>query len=128
MSLEKIRLEDQTEMTEIFFHKTGEIYSQKIAPMLLIVFVENAFKHLGISKNKESKVLVDLIIEEKKIKFICSNSIDESKAQEQNLEQGKSGIGLQNAKKRLHLLYPNKHELTIKKEKENHIVQLTLNF
>ncbi len=125
MSLEKIRLEDKT---EISFNKTGNISSQKIAPMLLIVFVENAFKHLGISKNNESNVLVYLIIEDKKLIFKCINSIDETKVQEQNLEKGKSGIGLQNAKKRLHLLYPNMHELTIKKENENHVVQLTLNF
>jgi len=125
MSLEKIRLEDQT---EISFHKTGDLSSQKIAPMLLIVFVENAFKHLGILKNKKSNVLVDLIIEDEKLTFKCINSIDKTKVQEENLERGKSGIGLQNAKKRLHLLYPNMHELSIKKENENHIVQLILNF
>ncbi len=125
VSLEKIRLEDQT---EISFNKKGDFSSKKIAPMLLIVFVENAFKHLGILKNRKSNVLVDLIIEDEKLTFKCINSIDETKVQEQNLEKGKSGIGLQNAKKRLHLLYPNKHELSIKKENKNHIVQLILNF
>jgi len=125
MSLEKIRLEDKT---EISFNKTGNISSQKIAPMLLIVFVENAFKHLGVSKNKKSNVLVDLIIEDEKLTFKCFNSIDKSKVQKQNLEQGKSGIGLQNAKKRLHLLYPNKHQLSIANENENYVVQLTLTF
>ncbi|WP_456440572.1 sensor histidine kinase [Psychroserpens sp.] len=125
MSLEKIRLEDKT---EISFNKTGNTSSLKIAPMLLIVFVENAFKHLGISKNNKNNVLVNLITEDEKLTFKCTNTIDETKAQEQNLEKGKSGIGLQNAKKRLHLLYPNMHELTIKKENENHIVQLILNF
>jgi len=123
ISLEKIRLEDKT---EIFFNKTRNISSQKIAPMLLIVFVENAFKHLGILKNKNSNVLVDLIVEDEKLIFKCTNTFNKTKTQEQNLEKGKSGIGLQNAKKRLHLLYPNTHELLIKKDRENHIVELII--
>jgi LytS/YehU family sensor histidine kinase len=125
MSLEKIRLEDKT---EIRFDKTGNFSDKKIAPMLLIVFVENAFKYLEVSKDKLSKVKVNLKTEENKLIFNCENTFDETEIIKQNLEAGKSGIGLQNAKKRLDLIYPNKHQLTIKKENENYVVQLILNF
>jgi LytS/YehU family sensor histidine kinase len=125
MSLEKIRLEDKT---EIRFDKTGNFSDKKIAPMLLIVFVENAFKYLEVSKDKLSKVKVNLKTEDNKLIFNCENTFDETEISKQNLETSKSGIGLQNAKKRLDLIYPNKHQLTIKKENENYVVQLILNF
>jgi len=124
MSLEKIRLEDTT---DIQFIKSGSLSSKKIAPMLLIVFVENTFKHLGVSNNDKSSVFVSINVAAEKLNFKCVNSID-NQPKEQHLEKGKSGIGLQNAKKRLHLMYPNKHELTIEKEHENHVVELMLTF
>ena len=122
ISLEKIRLEDQT---EIQFTVTGNVSNKLIAPMLLIVFVENAFKHLGDCIGKKSKVLVTVTIDDEKLVFKCLNSIDKH-PQEEQLEKGKSGIGLQNAKKRLAFLYPERHQLKIQKEKENYIVNLTL--
>ena len=122
MSLERIRLEDQT---DIQFNKNGEFSASSIAPMLLIVFVENAFKHLGTNKSNISKVLVDLHVDEEKLIFKCVNSIDEVSLKEKGLEKGKSGIGLQNAKKRLGLIYPEKHQLKIEQTKENYSIELT---
>lgn len=120
MSLEKIRLEDKT---EIQFSKSGDVSSKKIAPMLLIVFVENAFKHLGTLKDGESKVLVSIEVVDNKITFICNNTIEKDVLNEDNLEKGKSGIGLKNAKKRLTLLYPEKYQLeTSVKDSEYSIV------
>ncbi|OBX25845.1 hypothetical protein A9996_07925 [Gelidibacter algens] len=52
MELEKIRLEDQTEI--VFENKVNDI-TKRIAPMMLIVFVENAFKHLSVSGNKKTE-------------------------------------------------------------------------
>jgi len=123
VSLEKIRLEEKTTIT---FLKSGTISSQKIAPMLLIVFVENAFKHLGISKDNKNEVLIHLTISKEKMIFTCTNTTDKTKIK--NLEKGKSGIGLQNAKKRLQLMYPNKHQLSITKENNTYTVELTLIF
>lgn len=125
MSLEKIRLEDKT---DIQLNKEGNVVSKTIAPMLLIVFVENAFKHLGELGVEKSKVLVSLKIEENKLFFTCTNTLDDSQIKEQNIEKGKSGIGLKNAKKRLDLIYAEKYKLTLKEEKGNYLVKLTLDF
>lgn len=125
ISLERIRLEDQT---NIQFNCKGKMEACSIAPMLLIVFVENAFKHLGTNKSNISKVLVDLHVDDEKLIFKCVNSIDEVSLKEKDLEKGKSGIGLQNAKKRLGLIYPEKHQLKIEQTKENYSIELTLLF
>lgn len=122
VSLEKIRLEDKT---EISFNKSGDFTDIKIAPMLLIVFVENAFKHLGTSTNNENSVLINILVSEEKLIFTCTNTVDKTRVK--NLEEGKSGIGLQNANKRLNLIYPNKHQLEILEKDENYTVNLLLN-
>ncbi|MFK7814450.1 MAG: sensor histidine kinase [Maribacter sp.] len=124
ISLEKIRLEDQM---EIEFTKTGMFTEKKIAPMLLIVFVENAFKHLGIGKDgNSSSVRVNLELTENHLLFQCSNSIDPTSPEGNSLEKGKSGIGLQNANKRLALMYPDNYELIINREENKYQVELKL--
>jgi LytS/YehU family sensor histidine kinase len=120
ISLEKIRLEDQT---KIEFTKSGNFTNKKIAPMLLIVYVENAFKHLDLT-SENSSVIIEIKLKGNQFLFNCKNTCDVSA--NNNLEKGKSGIGLQNAKKRLDLIYPNNHQLKIKKDTENYTVNLTL--
>lgn len=121
ISLERIRLELQT---EINFSITGNVIGKQIAPMLLIVFVENAFKHLGKGQDKKSSVTIAIDVTEKTLKFTCKNSYDFSKSIETNLEKGKSGIGLVNAKKRLALIYQDTHNLSIKKDNGFFLVDL----
>ncbi|PQB06897.1 hypothetical protein BST83_06830 [Polaribacter filamentus] len=122
--LEKIRLEDTT---TIQLEKSGNLSSKKIAPMLLIVFVENAFKHLGFNKEKK-EVIVTIKEQDDKLFFTSKNTIETLNSKDNNdLEKGKSGIGLQNAKKRLALMYPEKHKLTINKNNDSYIVELILN-
>ncbi len=123
MSLEKIRLEDQT---DISFKKDGDFQTQRIAPMLLIVFVENAFKHLSVTKDARSSVQVNLELNENTLEFQCSNTIDSATLNAINIEQGKSGIGLQNAKKRLELIYPENHELNIIQGSTSYDIRLKL--
>ncbi len=123
ISLEKIRLEDKT---NINFKTSGDLSSFKIAPMLFIVFVENAFKHLGVLNKRKSKVDVKIFEENENIIFSCENTIDLTSEQNHELEKGKSGIGLQNVKKRLALLYADKHQLEILQNKEVYKVNLKL--
>lgn len=125
ISLEKIRLEDKA---EIQFNISGNVNSNIIAPMLLIVFVENAFKHLGVLDSMKSKVLVTIEVGENSLMFKCINTTDAGDIQHNNLEKGKSGIGLQNARKRLDLMYPEKHKLQIAQQENCYQVVLTLNF
>lgn len=89
-----------------------------IAPLLLIVFIENAFKH-GIETAENSAFLnVSLMSNEKELYFSCENSFDTDE------NRGKPGIGIVNLKKRLDLLYPDQHTLTL--SSENHIFKADL--
>ena len=123
ISLEKIRLENTT---DIQFSKSGNLTSRQIAPMLFIVFVENAFKHLGVSDSKKNTVIVSLKEINNTLEFNCENTVDPSDNKTNTLEKGRSGIGLHNAKKRLALMYPEKHELTINQALNSYSVKLIL--
>ncbi|MEM9680589.1 MAG: histidine kinase, partial [Bacteroidota bacterium] len=122
MSLEKIRLEDQT---DIRFNVKGDITKYKIAPMLLIVFVENAFKHLVQTGVEKSSVAVSLELVNDELLFTSVNSIDKS-VNQNALESGNNGIGLKNAKKRLELLYPERYDLKIVSNDKTYEINLKL--
>lgn len=122
INLQKLRTDPnpdiviQTEIHEV------EYYPQ-ISPMLLIPFVENAFKH-GISLREPSHINVTLEKTGDIIHFDVYNS-KHSKL-ENDPEKDKSGIGLLNVKQRLKLLYPEKHELIIRETSRQFFVHLTL--
>ena len=92
----------------------------KIAPLLLIPFIENAFKHCSnhIDSNTNT-IKIKIEVTEKKLHLNVENSYDEL-----SYQNGVGGIGLANVEKRLSLLYTDKHQLDIKKNKGNHIVNL----
>ncbi|NVK52108.1 MAG: histidine kinase [Flavobacteriaceae bacterium] len=94
----------------------------KLAPLLFITFVENAFKH-GIDAIKDSFINIDLEIEKEHIKYSVINS---SFPEKENITD--SGIGLENLKKRLDILYPNDFNLITKEENNTFIAQLTLKY
>lgn len=94
-----------------------------IAPMMLLPFVENAFKH-GISLNNPSHLKITLQIRDTKLYLDVNNSIN--KAQENDPERLQGGIGLQNVKQRLALLYPGLHELLIRENAKEFFVHLTI--
>jgi two-component system LytT family sensor kinase len=101
-----------------------QLSALEITPMLLIPFVENAFKH-GISLQSPSHIKVTLQTKGDTLYFDVNNSIH-LKA-DGDPEKLNSGIGLQNVKQRLALLYPNKHELIIRESAKEFFVHLTLN-
>lgn len=84
-----------------------------IAPMLLMPFVENAFKH-GIHPGEASMINMNINCNDGTIFFTCNNSI--SKIRRPELTELGFGIGIKNVKSRLALIYPNKHTLIIKDE------------
>lgn len=85
----------------------------EIAPMLLIPFVENAFKHSNIESVKDAFIKISVDANEDYITFKIENTV----ATSQIVKDEVGGIGLENVKKRLAILYPEKHELKIVEEK-----------
>ncbi|AHF16372.1 sensor histidine kinase [Niabella soli] len=98
--------------------------SLQIAPMLLIPFVENAFKH-GISLKEPSHITIALHTQNNLLYFDVQNSIHLKP--DGDPERFKSGIGLQNVKERLQLEYPERHELLIRQTAKDFFVHLTIN-
>lgn len=117
MGLEKVRYGERLTMnTEV----KGNYHNQLIAPLLLIPFVENCFKH-GTSKMLEHPWLnMQIIIQIGSLHFKISNS----KPPIQATSIGINGIGLKNVQKRLQLLYPDEHHLEIKAEEDSYHVEL----
>ncbi|HKL66288.1 MAG TPA: histidine kinase, partial [Bacteroidales bacterium] len=95
----------------------------KIAPMLLIPFVENAFKH-GINPGKKSILKIDLLTTGNGIQFVIENEITRG-SHEFEKEKG-FGIGIENVKKRLEYIYPGKHNLSIAETADCFIVILDI--
>jgi sensor histidine kinase YesM len=119
IELQKLRLR-QHDFVEITIH--GESNGRTIAPMLLIPFVENAFKHS--SKNAPNPgIRIDLYIEPRQIRFTVANHIRKS-ADTPGDPSG--GIGLHNIQRRLDLLYPGKHSLVITEDQEIFTVKLVI--
>lgn len=106
---------------EISFHVEGDTSGIMIAPLLLLPFLENAFKH-GTSEQLEKPWLsFDLNVKDKLIKCKIVNS------KNQQLSMSQHGIGIQNVKKRLSYLYPGKHGLKISDELDFFVVSLWVN-
>ncbi|WP_295128847.1 sensor histidine kinase [uncultured Chitinophaga sp.] len=117
IQLQQIRLKNTADIT---FDILTQDEEQLIPPMLLIVFVENAFKH-GIENAEDAALLrISLQCSERRLYFCCENSFEEG--------HETPGIGLSNLRKRLELLYPGRHELrtTIKNHTFKAELQLEL--
>lgn len=119
--LQKLRFSEDDNIS-IGFQIEGNIKPLQIPPMLLIPFVENAFKH-GFSLNKPSFIKINLRTDELKLYFSVENSIHTSNGPQDKLD---FGLGLKNVKRRLELLYPDLHELKIQQENEVFKIELSL--
>ncbi len=115
VQLQKTRLGNTV---KIQYHLEGNVYGKCITPLILISFIENAFKH-GVNPNQDSEIYIKIKIEEDFLTLFVSNNKVES-------IQLQSGIGLQNTIERLNLLYPKNHELSIDDSKEKYTVTLKI--
>jgi LytS/YehU family sensor histidine kinase len=106
LSLEKLRYNEDV---SIKFETTGETSKKEIAPLLILPIVENCFKH-GISEQTDkSWIKISLEIQNNKIELVAENTLS-FRSQEDN-HGHKEGIGIENVRRRLELLYPGKHKL-----------------
>jgi sensor histidine kinase YesM len=123
IDFEKIRIGDRLQLTTSIESITDDRI--KIAPMLLIVFIENAFKH---SKNTlEKEVFIDITLKTwgDSILFSVKNSYSSSANESSGLRTDK-GLGLVNVRKRLQLLYVDAYDLKVHSEDEFFTVMLQL--
>ena len=121
IELQKVRFEDDV---DIQLHTDGVATTQIIEPMLMIPFVENAFKH-GVGMVLDPIIDVSLKITETDLSFSVRNKIAPESSEDKDMS---SGIGLKNVKRRLELLYPNAHHLDIKNDGDWFEVNLNLTF
>jgi len=120
IALQKIRSGEQLSIEII---KQGYVNGQKIAPLLLITFLENAFKHGAKGSSGNTFIKLDIKVEKNKLNFTIENNkglIDKVNTEDHN------GLGLENVKRQLELLYPGKHLLNIKDAADRFVVALQL--
>ncbi|MDU1905911.1 MAG: histidine kinase [Dysgonomonas sp.] len=122
IDLMRLRLSPNIELNVMI---KNENCDKKIASLLFITLIENAFKH-GINNGDGSFIDIKIFVDNAK-GALCTveNSLNES---DENMESKSSGIGLANLRKRLELLYPNNHELRIEKREKSFFVLLCINF
>ncbi len=125
-------IKDYIDLQEVQYEGRGDIHydiqlqhlaeSTKIAPFLLIPFIENCFKHSFGTKIKDVFVDIRIIVNGQELTLKAENNFEENRKKEEELIQG--GIGLKNVEKRLQLLYPNQHRLTIDSDEQRYMVDL----
>lgn len=118
ISLQKLRASPATKIT---LETEGNTEHEKIAPMTLMPFIENAFKH-GISTEKYSEIAVKIGIKDHVLELHVSNTI----ARKTSVELNETHLGIENTRKRLDLLYPGKHTLSIRNSGDRYDVLLTI--
>jgi len=121
IDLMKLRMSDKINLSVSFPVEYEDI---NIPPLLFIPFIENAFKH-GISYREMSFIDISMLTSKGSISFRSVNSIVKPR---EDTESEHSGIGLDNVSKRLNLLFPDRHKLTINKSGTSFEVLLNINF
>jgi LytS/YehU family sensor histidine kinase len=116
IDLQKIRFGNKA---FIDFKIDGKVETQQIVPLLLIAFIENAFKH-GVASNPQTPIRLLIEVDEAHLHFFMQNK------KHTNNRDESGGIGLNNVKRRLDLLYPGKYNLDIRDERDTYTVELSL--
>jgi len=121
IDLESVRVED---VAHINLSISGDDPGHKIPPLLFIPLIENAFKHGISSELSTSEINIKLEVAKNQINLEIINPIDTSTENQKSDQYG--GLGIENVKKRLELLFPKKHEFTISKNDNLYSTHLSL--
>ncbi|RAJ89887.1 histidine kinase [Larkinella arboricola] len=117
IDLQRLRLNEKTKVV----FEANDVDSQiKIAPLILMTFVENAFKY-GVSNHFGSKIEIKVTGNAGTIRFFCANRIFNA-----NLDPERTGVGIANTRKRLDFLYPERYNLLIDNDGTNFTINLKL--
>lgn len=117
--LQELQVEDRGQIT---FNVQGELSGKYIAPLILIVFIENCFKHSTCSQTSGIRIDIELVVHGQQLHMTCTNTFSETS----NRDQLANGIGLENVMARLDLLYPDAHTLVAGAEGDLYRVELDL--
>ncbi len=118
IELQKIRTANQS---YVHFEIIGSPNKCLMAPMVFIPFIENAFKHTN-NKKLENAIRIQIVINAESIQLLCENKFDPHR----KLQQENNGLGNELIKKRLELLYPNRHTLEVNNQGELYSVHLII--
>lgn len=110
------------ENIEVDFSIKNDSHGMVIAPLILISFIENAFKH-GIGPTGEAKIHIEIFVDQNELFLKTSN---QKFSYSSALEWEKNGLGIKNAFERLQKLYPNRHKLEIKDSVDSFQVNLKI--
>lgn len=122
INLQKMRFSDDVPVI-VSFSVSGDYNNYRLAPLMLISFIENAFKY-GAKLEHKSEISISISFCNGGMEFVVRNSIFKNVPSIDNKNQG---IGIRNTKKRLDILYPGKHELNINNDGNEFSVKLLLN-
>ena len=121
INLQKMRFSKDLPVT-VNFSIQGNYNGQRIAPLILISFIENAFKY-GVKLERESEITLNMNFHNGEMEFYISNDVF---TPVQQAPQKASGIGLKNTQKRLSIIYPHRHKLNIESKPDKFSVKLLL--
>lgn len=118
IELEKVRLDEKF---TYYLNYSNDLDAIEIPPTLLIVFVENCFKHGGFESGIEGWIAINIEVTDNKLNFLIENSVAKEKR-----ALSPVGIGIENVKRRLHLYYGDNYQLNIHQEKESFLCRLEI--
>ncbi|HSD07496.1 sensor histidine kinase [Flavobacterium sp.] len=123
ISLQQLRFDNRLELS---FSTNGIIESQVIEPFLILPFIENSFKYCLDNASSPAWITISITASEEWLVVKIENSLPSDFSNTANTENSYSGVGITNVKRRLELLYPDQHILTIKNEVDSFFVSLKI--
>lgn len=123
IDLQKARM---GEKIDVEFSYVVDQPTQLLSPMLMLPFVENAFKYTSMLKGKALDLKIALTLKNNQLKFRCTNPFNPNYPKGQDKIWKSSGIGINNVKERLALIYPEKYNLIIANDNDIFDVQMNI--
>lgn len=123
ISLQQLRFDNRLELS---FSTNGIMENQSIEPFLILPFIENSFKYCLDDANSSGWITISITASGKWLTVKIENSVPHDFLKNNNEEKPYSGVGINNVKRRLELLYPEQHVLTIKNEIDSFFVSLKI--
>ena len=119
IAIQKGRIDERIQVAFYADDITGQVM---VAPLLFITFIENAFKYVGFNEDKQNRIEIYLKYHEGNLIFKVYNTKDAFV----NTSEKSSGLGIANTKRRLEILYPDRHRLHISNQDDHYEVTLAL--